>query len=111
MLEFALVLLYKRRADWKKISPKSNETDRFSRNLGSMTNLRRNNGIQSIYMTAEEIQLIKKGETRTGANGNSPLLNPQSKHATKMDLMAFITFSVSYLVFNIIYFACFFDEL
>ena len=111
VLEFALVLLYKRRSDWKKISPKFNETEKLAKNLGSAINLRRNNGIQSIYLTTEEIRLCKQGENTTGTNENSSLLNLQPKQATKMDLVAFITFSLSYFVFNIIYFACFFDKL
>lgn len=102
MLEFALVLLFKRRTDWKNISPKVNDVLRKQ--------FKEKSGIQSIFLTNQEVKSGKNREHRIGTNENNTWLDQQYKKATKIDLAAFVIFSALYLVFNFVYFSCFFEE-
>ena len=102
MLEFALVLLFKRRTDWKSISTKVNDVPRKQ--------LKEKGGIQSIFLTNQEVKSGKNREYRIGTNENHKWLDQQYKKATKVDIAAFVIFSALYLVFNFVYFSCFFEE-
>ena len=112
MIEFALVLLFKRRTDWKNVSVKSNEKEQASKIFISGKKFLRNDRIQSIFPTSEEMKSIANNYTDTGNgyNANSTLLNLQSKQAAKIDLAAFILFSLLYALFNFIYFSYLFGK-
>ena len=106
MIEFALVLLFKRRTDWKDVSMKSNEKELASKNFVSGKKYFRNYRIQSVFPTSEEIKSNANNYTNFeyGYNANNKLLNLQSKQAAKIDLAAFILFTALYALFNFIYF-------
>ena len=106
MIEFALVLFFKRRTDWKSVSVKSNEKEEASKIFISGKKYFRNDRIQSMFPTSEEMKSDANNYTDTGIGNkaNSSLLNLQSKQATKIDLAAFILFSALYALFNFIYF-------
>ena len=106
MIEFALVLLFKRRTDWKDVSMKTNEKELASKSFVSGKKYFRNDRIQSIFLTSEEMKSNANTYTNVGNgyNANSTLLNLQSKQAAKIDLAAFILFSALYALFNFIYF-------
>ena len=82
----------------------------FKVNDASRKQFRENVGIQSIFLTNQELKSGKNREYRTGPNEKNAWLDQQYKKATKIDLAAFVIFSALYLVFNFVYFSCFFEE-
>ena len=112
MIEFALVLLFKRRTDWKNVSVKSNEKEQASKIFISGKKSFRNDRIQRIFLTSEEMisNANNNRDTGIGNKANSTLLNMQSKQAVKIDLAAFILFSALYALFNFIYFSYLFGK-
>ena len=79
-------------------------------NDDSSKQYREKGGIQSKFQTKQEMKSAKYGENRIVTNANNTWLNQEYKKATKVDLAAFVIFSALYLVFNFIYFSCFFEE-